>query len=336
MMESCTRPSLSVVVNNYNYGRYLHQSLDSALSQLQPCDEIVVVDDGSTDDSLEVLAGYEKNPQVRLLPQANQGQMSAVRNGMAAANGDVLVLLDSDDYFLDGYLERLRELYAGSGDPEFVFVRARPEGGDAGALAAMRRMLDRMELPAGNIGSTRWAAIMSYEFVGSPTSGLSFRQSLGERILQLPASVDTTRRMPEFERRFLGVSTQEARNHGLTADGVIVRTASALGAAKYYDDRPGFVYRIHGSNKFATVPARGRWYVRRQGRRLLVQALVATYGLPQRATAMELVAEIRGRKFGRRLRRRARVRLEYAIAALKCQGGAVERLRAFFVAVGLG
>jgi glycosyltransferase involved in cell wall biosynthesis len=335
MAVSSTSPDLSIVVNNYNYGRYLREALDTAMAQMRVSDEIIVVDDGSTDESQNVLQAYADNPRVKTIIQQNQGQMSAVRTGMTAARGDVLVLLDSDDYYLDGYLERLRALYSDFPELDFVFSRAQPEGQDVEALAQMRGILDRMELPAGMVGTTRWAALMSYEFVGSPTSGLSLRKALADKILQLPLSVDSTRRLPDLARHLLGASEHEASKHGLTADGVIVRSASALGAAKYYDDRPGFVYRIHGENKFATLPIRGRWYVRRQGRRILVNAMSRAFSVNHEATAAELIEEIRGRRYGLRLRRRLRVRFEYCLAALRCRGGVVDKLHALAVAAGV-
>ena len=66
-MVSVRSPTLSVVVNNYNYAPYLAAALDAALAQLREGDELVVVDDGSTDDSLAVLASYRGRAQVKVL-----------------------------------------------------------------------------------------------------------------------------------------------------------------------------------------------------------------------------------------------------------------------------
>jgi len=55
------KPSISVIIPNYNYGRFLSEAIESVLAQIYPCEEIIVVDDGSTDESFEVLASYEKD-----------------------------------------------------------------------------------------------------------------------------------------------------------------------------------------------------------------------------------------------------------------------------------
>ena len=100
-------PRVSVVIDNFNYGRFLPQALDSVLAQDLPASEleIIVADDGSTDDSREVLARYA--PRVTALLQKNQGQATAFNNGIAAAKGDIVCLLDSDDVWLPG---KLREV----------------------------------------------------------------------------------------------------------------------------------------------------------------------------------------------------------------------------------
>jgi glycosyltransferase involved in cell wall biosynthesis len=66
-----TAPLISIVVLCHNYGRYLAEALDSALGQDYPATEVLVVDDGSTDDSLEVASRYER--RIRVLTQENRG-----------------------------------------------------------------------------------------------------------------------------------------------------------------------------------------------------------------------------------------------------------------------
>lgn len=89
-------PSVSIVVNNYNYGRFLEQAIASALAQTYPC-EVVVVDDGSTDESPDVLARFSERVQ-RVIQKSNGGQYSAYNAGFAASTGDVVVFLDADDW----------------------------------------------------------------------------------------------------------------------------------------------------------------------------------------------------------------------------------------------
>ena len=104
-------PLVSVVIPTYNYGAYVGQAIDSALAQTYPHVEVVVVDDGSTDDTPARLAAY--GDRIRVVSQANQG-LSAARNaGIAAARGEYVALLDSDDAFHPRKLElQLRHLIA--------------------------------------------------------------------------------------------------------------------------------------------------------------------------------------------------------------------------------
>jgi len=96
--------TVSVVINNYNYARFLRQAIDSALAQSYAA-EVVVVDDGSSDDSVQVIQSY--GDKIRPVLKTNGGQGSAFNAGFAAARGDIIVLLDSDDYFSPVAVEHL-------------------------------------------------------------------------------------------------------------------------------------------------------------------------------------------------------------------------------------
>src|SRR5437588_12521846 len=88
----------TIVIDNYNYGRYLRDSIDSALGQTYGNTEVIVVDDGSTDDSRKILATYGSSIKAAL--QENSGQASAFNAGYALSRGDVVFFLDSDDILL--------------------------------------------------------------------------------------------------------------------------------------------------------------------------------------------------------------------------------------------
>jgi glycosyltransferase involved in cell wall biosynthesis len=88
-------PRVSVVVTCYNYGRFVAAAIESALQQTHPAFEIIVVDDGSTDESPEIIKRFET--RVRSIRQPNGGAMSAYNRGFAATTGDVVVFLDADD-----------------------------------------------------------------------------------------------------------------------------------------------------------------------------------------------------------------------------------------------
>src|SRR5688572_6803211 len=110
---------VSVVVSNYNYARFLPACLDSVLAQTYKKLEIIVVDDGSTDDSRVVLESYA--PRVRAIFQPNGGQASAINRGVAESNGDVLCFLDSDDGWAPEKVERVLAVL--NQHPEIGWVR---------------------------------------------------------------------------------------------------------------------------------------------------------------------------------------------------------------------
>ncbi len=89
------RPSVSIVVNNFNYGCFLGEAIDSALEQSCASVEVIVVDDGSTDNSRELIRAY--GSRVRPVFKANGGQASAFNAGVAASQGEWILFLDSDD-----------------------------------------------------------------------------------------------------------------------------------------------------------------------------------------------------------------------------------------------
>lgn len=86
---------VSVVIPNFNYARYVAQAIESALSLDWPDVEVIVVDDGSTDESRDVIERYRE--RVTIVHQANGGQIAACNAGFARARGNAVVFLDSDD-----------------------------------------------------------------------------------------------------------------------------------------------------------------------------------------------------------------------------------------------
>jgi glycosyltransferase involved in cell wall biosynthesis len=101
-------PLISIVIDNYNYGRYLGEAIDSALNQTYPNVEVVVVDDGSIDTSRAVIASY--GDRIIAILKENGGQTSALNAGFAASTGEWICLLDSDDLFNPNKLQRISEL----------------------------------------------------------------------------------------------------------------------------------------------------------------------------------------------------------------------------------
>lgn len=101
------RPRISVVLPVFNGRRFLRDAIDSVACQTLPPSELIVVDDGSTDNSLDHLVGYRPGFPVKVLRQANAGQSAARNRAVAAAAGDLLAFLDQDDVWYPAHLEAL-------------------------------------------------------------------------------------------------------------------------------------------------------------------------------------------------------------------------------------
>ena len=97
---------VSVIIPVYNVEKYLRECIDSILNQTLHELELICVDDGSTDGSLEILQAYEKKDnRVTVLTQHNQGAGAARNKGLQIAKGEYLSFLDADDFFAPGMLE---------------------------------------------------------------------------------------------------------------------------------------------------------------------------------------------------------------------------------------
>lgn len=92
------QPLVSVLVTNYNYGRFIKQAIESLLAQTYPKIEMIIVDDGSTDNSRDVIESFTKDPRVRSYYQKNAGESAALNTAFKHSLGEIIVLMDSDDY----------------------------------------------------------------------------------------------------------------------------------------------------------------------------------------------------------------------------------------------
>jgi glycosyltransferase involved in cell wall biosynthesis len=104
-----TRCLVSIIIINFNYGRFLRQAIDSALDQTYRPVEVVVVDDGSTDCSREIMRSY--GDQIVSVLKKNGGQGSAFNFGFAKTSGEIACFLDSDDALLPDAIERIIALF---------------------------------------------------------------------------------------------------------------------------------------------------------------------------------------------------------------------------------
>jgi glycosyltransferase involved in cell wall biosynthesis len=103
-----SHPSVTVIIPNFNYGHYLSESINSVLSQTYRNFELVVVNNGSTDESMEILKSFGR--QIRVIDQQNLGQSGGRNSGMNAARGDFISFLDADDLWEKDKIEKQIEL----------------------------------------------------------------------------------------------------------------------------------------------------------------------------------------------------------------------------------
>lgn len=98
------QPLISIIIANYNYGHYLVETIESALAQTYTPLEIIYIDDGSTDNSLEIAQRYP----ITVLAQQNQGVSTARNNAAEYAQGEYILFLDSDDLLFPEAVEALK------------------------------------------------------------------------------------------------------------------------------------------------------------------------------------------------------------------------------------
>ncbi len=110
---------VSVIIPTYNCAPFLRLAVQSALDQDYANKEIIVIDDGSTDDTAEVLSGF--GSRISVMSQQNAGIASARNAGIKAARGSLIAFLDSDDYWLPGKLRKQAEYLAAHPDVDAVY-----------------------------------------------------------------------------------------------------------------------------------------------------------------------------------------------------------------------
>ncbi|MCU0550661.1 MAG: glycosyltransferase [Leptolyngbya sp. Prado105] len=168
-------PLVSILINNYNYARFLQQAIDSALDQTYDQCEVIVVDDGSTDDSRGVIERYGD----RIVPvfKQNGGQSSAFNAGFNASQGEIICFLDADDYWFPDKVSQVVQHFQSYPNAGWLFHRLQRTDS-----AAMREQTGWVELDFR-------ASILK----GQPsrialpaTSALNFRREVLQQILPMP------------------------------------------------------------------------------------------------------------------------------------------------------
>ncbi|MDG1106955.1 MAG: glycosyltransferase [Cyclobacteriaceae bacterium] len=100
-------PLISVYITNYNYARFLKKAIDSVLSQSFHDYELLIIDDGSTDDSKNIIEGYASNPKIKIIYQHNKGLNVTNNIAIRAASGKYIIRLDADDHLVSNALEQM-------------------------------------------------------------------------------------------------------------------------------------------------------------------------------------------------------------------------------------
>lgn len=217
-----SRPLVSIIINNYNYDPFLAAAIDSALAQNYVPKEILVIDDGSTDHSREVLDKYVG--LVTPILKENGGQASALNSGVRASQGQIVCFLDADDCFDAGKVERVVEVFVRLGlNSKPLLIHHRLHLIDAAGNLIDAELIGRLhDSPLNLYAYAKRYKSLPYE--GSPTSGLSLNRHLISRLFPIPEK---------------GIST--------SADDFVVKGASVMGELYSLQDVLGS-YRVHGKN----------------------------------------------------------------------------------------
>ena len=210
---------ISVIINNFNYERFVGQAVQSALDQDYPKKEVIVVDDGSTDGSREVIAKF--GMAIRTQFQPNGGQASALNAGFVLSRGDIVIFLDADDILQPGALATVAKNW----DSQIVKMHWRlavvdAEGRPTSAVLPNRnvRLSDGVDFEE---------VIRTGQSYAPPTSGNAYSRALLQDIMPVP----------EHDFR-------------ICADGYLNRTAVFRGPVKLLSEVCS-CYRLHGANSYA-------------------------------------------------------------------------------------
>jgi len=224
---------VSVIIANYNYSRYLPDAIGSVLAQGYTDYEIIVVDDGSTDSSSEVLANFEArlpSEKFKVVFQENQGHGGAINTGFQCSTGEIVAFLDSDDVWKPNKLEQIVCAFK---QPDVVGVIHPIDTMNADGMITNSHITE-LNIPDGNLAQIILDTGSSWHF--PPTSGLAFRHRILQNILPMQP--------PEW--RFW-------------PDGCLLYCAAFLGKIVAVNEILGS-YRLHGANTFfsSEAPTRDR------------------------------------------------------------------------------
>lgn len=117
-MENPGLPKISIVIPSYNQGNFIAATIHSVLDQEYPQLEVIVIDGGSTDQTVSVLEQF--GSRIQWVSEKDQGQSDAINKGLRRATGDVVTYLNSDDLLLPGSLQRVAQFFQSHQDSQWV------------------------------------------------------------------------------------------------------------------------------------------------------------------------------------------------------------------------
>jgi glycosyltransferase involved in cell wall biosynthesis len=217
-IEMPDHPLVSIIITSYNYGRYLRQCIDNALAQTYANREVIVIDDGSSDDSPQIIRTY--GDRIRAVLKPNEGPASSWNLGFTLSRGQFVLFLDSDDALLPTAIDRALPLFDSPGvvRVQWPLHQIDADGRRTGGF------IPGTELHEGDL---RDALLRNgpASYVSAPTSGNLWRRSFLDQVLPVP---------PQFK---------------LMCDAYLMTMSPLHGAIRFLPE-PQALYRTHGKNDY--------------------------------------------------------------------------------------
>jgi|GEM_PF-6246892 len=216
---------ISAVIDTYNSETYILEAINSVLAQERQVDELIIVDDGSTDETVTVIEkAITSVPYARLVRQENGGQLKCLTTGICAAKGDIIALLDGDDMWKSNHIKEAEEKFQEYPKLAMYFCNYEAQGGEhIGAVRKYPEMLFQ---------STFAVTALAEAFIGDVTATLVFRTNAIQPYLPIP---------PILEKEWV-----------VNADNVLIWIASLAGEQKYSSSSQNVIYRVHEKSSHKT------------------------------------------------------------------------------------
>jgi hypothetical protein len=220
-MRPTAEVAIDIVIDNYNYGEFLPDAIASALGQTYPAVNVIVVDDGSTDGSAEILRRH--GDELTAVLKENGGQASALNAGIERCSGDVVMFLDADDVLKPDAATRVAAAFAREDPP--AKVQYRMDVIDAeGRPTGETKPFGHLPMPSGDLRQAELA--YSFDLGWMPTSANAFRTDALRRVFPIPEET-----------------------YRILADWYLVHLTTLLGPVLSLEDVCAS-YRVHGDNNF--------------------------------------------------------------------------------------